>query len=63
MYPDFCQLMKLLSKRTNPQKQIVTLIFFSKLKIPTKALEGSKWVFLNHLSVYLPLVLGGEGTF
>jgi hypothetical protein len=34
-----------LSKRTNPQKNC-HFDFFSKLKIPTKALEGSKWVFL-----------------
>jgi hypothetical protein len=49
------------SKRTQIHKKIVTL-FFSKLKIPTKALEGSNWVFLNYLLVYLPLVLGGQGT-
>jgi hypothetical protein len=51
------------SKRTNPQK-ICHFVFFSKLKIPTKALEGSKWVLVNYyLLVYLPLALGGQGTF
>ncbi len=57
--PWLCQLMKL--QKGQIHKKIVTL-FFSKLKIPTKALEGSKWVFLNYLLVYLPLVLGGQGT-
>jgi hypothetical protein len=50
------------SKRTNPQKKL-SLCSFSKLKIPTKALEGSKWVLVNYyLLVYLPLALGGQGT-
>ncbi len=60
MYPDFVSLMKL--QKGQIHKKIVTLFFLPSLKFLPKLLKGSKWVFLNYLLVYLPLVLGGQGT-